>query len=378
MPRSRIHRDPTVEQEAAQERVAEAEIDQVVMFIDLVGSTSLKDHLGTAAFAAIRRHNREVEESVRRLDSEFGDANGSAIRVVKFIGDEVMVTCELAYARLALDAALATFAAHRDHGVLHRGRPMESRVGITAGRVYPQRPPYPNAPDDPLGLTVDVAARLVAIAQPSQILVSGAYASAAPLTDPHGPRYADGVDVSLKGVEAPERVLEVLEPNDDARGIANYPVLRPELKLLEEAVTNFLGWRDACHAWIVAPLDEEDLQPSTVGEIRDRYGSSLAGPLTHIAQCVQSSRELKNVQRVRDAFDKLMDAYAIACRRFDSGTDRLLLSDDNDRKAAVRDHANDFSNIFSRARTLQVVADQFIKQADGTSPPDTPFVELPI
>ncbi|MGH8987406.1 MAG: adenylate/guanylate cyclase domain-containing protein [Acidimicrobiales bacterium] len=120
-----------------------------VGFADMVGFTLLSQHL----------RDDELAEVVRRFEEISYDivaAHGG--RVVKTIGDEVMfvVNDPVAAARVGLDLA----EAYADDDLLG-----DVRVGLAAGAVLVRDGDY-------YGSTVNLAARIVQIAEPGTVLVS--------------------------------------------------------------------------------------------------------------------------------------------------------------------------------------------------------------
>ena len=120
-----------------------------VGFADMVGFTLLSQHLGGDELAVVVRRFEEISYDVVA-------AHGG--RVVKTIGDEVMfvVSDSAAAARIGLDLA----AAYADDDLLG-----DVRVGLAAGPVLVRDGDY-------FGATVNLAARIVQIAEPGTVLVS--------------------------------------------------------------------------------------------------------------------------------------------------------------------------------------------------------------
>jgi len=120
-----------------------------VGFADMVGFTLLSQHLDAAELAGIVARFEEISYDI--VAAEGG-------RVVKTIGDEVMfvVPDPLAAARIGLQLA----DAYADDELLG-----DVRVGIAAGPVLVRDGDY-------FGPTVNLAARIVKIAEPGSVLVS--------------------------------------------------------------------------------------------------------------------------------------------------------------------------------------------------------------
>ena len=119
-------------------------LDRTVGFADVVGSTEL---VRAGSVAALTRMVRAFEEQVWDVVTRAGG------RVVKLIGDEAMFVIEdpASACRVAVDIVART-----DHPV---------RVGLAHGRVA-------GVFGDYYGETVNLAARLVTVAEPSTIVVS--------------------------------------------------------------------------------------------------------------------------------------------------------------------------------------------------------------
>jgi len=153
----------------------EATADVVVGFADLVGFTALGNTLAP----------QQVDGLLRTFEARaVGTATTATTRVVKLIGDEVMYVAGTADEALAIAHALVTDPDLPD-----------LRVGIAAGRVVTRA-------GDVFGVPVNLAARLVATAQPGEILVDSVVAertSDASALEPRGfrdlPGFADPVKV---------------------------------------------------------------------------------------------------------------------------------------------------------------------------------------
>jgi adenylate cyclase len=122
--------------------------DLVIGFVDLVGYTMLSRTLsGTALASLIRRFEELLSETVL----------AGRGRVVKLIGDGAMFACDEADAACDLALELCDlFAAAADVPPVH--------IGLAVGSVVALQGDY-------YGATVNVAARLVALAEPSMVAV---------------------------------------------------------------------------------------------------------------------------------------------------------------------------------------------------------------
>jgi len=159
--------------------------EQTIGFADLVGYTDHSRLLSTTELAtAIGRFETRMTDLVSR----FGG------RLVKFIGDEAMFVvddpltgCELALTlaeRFDSDPAMPPV-----------------RVGLAAGPAVALHGDY-------YGEVVNLSARLVKAADPSQVMVSES------LRDVVGERFAfePGSDMALKGFDAPVVAFRLLRP----------------------------------------------------------------------------------------------------------------------------------------------------------------------
>jgi class 3 adenylate cyclase len=153
----------------------ESTADVVVGFADLVGFSALGQTL----------EPRQLDALLRTFEARAaGTATSAGTRLVKLIGDEAMFVAGTADDALAIARALVD-----DPGL------PELRVGIAAGLVVTRG-------GDVFGVPVNLAARLVATAQPGEILVDAVAAERASYPDrlesrgPRGlPGFADPVEV---------------------------------------------------------------------------------------------------------------------------------------------------------------------------------------
>jgi class 3 adenylate cyclase len=173
--------------------MATEERELAILFGDVAGSTRLYESLGDrAALAAI--------EGVLRIMSDAVTACGG--RVVKTIGDEVMAT--LPSASTACAAAIAmqrgTDALDAVSGPGGRSK-LAVRVGFHLGSVLEEE-------GDCFGDTVNVAARLVALARGGEIITSGDTAGQLAPEQRSGTRELDRF--ALKGKAEDMKAVEVL------------------------------------------------------------------------------------------------------------------------------------------------------------------------
>jgi class 3 adenylate cyclase len=157
-----------------------------VLFTDIVGSTQRAAQLGDEAWTtALAAHNRLVERYVA----------GARGVVVKFTGDGALATFD-GPAR-AINCACAIRDAVEDLG-------LTIRAGLHTGEVE-------MADGDIHGIAVHIAARIMAIAGPSEVLVSGAIP---PLVLGSRIGFDDRGSHELKGVPDRWPVLAVRDTRD--------------------------------------------------------------------------------------------------------------------------------------------------------------------
>jgi class 3 adenylate cyclase len=164
---------------------------RVVLFTDIANSTNLTQALGDArAMQVVRDHDDVVR---RAIESRGG-------RVVKHTGDGIMASF------LSVTRALETATAlQREFAERNRDAqvPFDVRVGIAAGEPV-------TAADDLFGATVQLAARLCAVAEPGATLVSGAVRE---LAVGKGFHFEDVGELTLKGFDEPARAYRVTAPS---------------------------------------------------------------------------------------------------------------------------------------------------------------------
>jgi adenylate cyclase len=155
--------------------------DLAIGFVDLVGYTALSRTLGPRALAAL----------LTGFEDTVGDVlAGHGGRPVKTIGDGMMFAADSAAA--GCDAALALAAAFADAGALP-----PVRVGLACGPVLSLYGDY-------FGEVVNLAARLVALANPGTVVVSEVVAETPGRSFERLPAQA------LKGFGAPSEVFRLL------------------------------------------------------------------------------------------------------------------------------------------------------------------------
>jgi class 3 adenylate cyclase len=152
-----------------------------VLFTDIVGSTERAAALGDEAWTtALGAHNRLIEQHVA----------GSRGAVVKFTGDGALATFD-GPAR-AINCACAIRDAVKDLGLTIRAGLHTGEVEMVDGDVH--------------GIAVHIAARIMALAAPGEVLVSGGIP---PLVLGSRITFDDRGSHELKGVSDPWPVLAV-------------------------------------------------------------------------------------------------------------------------------------------------------------------------
>lgn len=155
----------------------------VAMFTDLSGSTSVNERIGDDAWAELVADHRRL---VRRVTSEHGG------REVGTQGDGFFVR----FSESAPAIACATAIQERSKAQRDEGSDLPPvRIGIHQGDAVHDR-------DDVLGQVVNVAARLLEIAAPDEILITEPVADGTPTE-----LLEDRGLVQLKGMSQPRHVL---------------------------------------------------------------------------------------------------------------------------------------------------------------------------
>jgi class 3 adenylate cyclase len=130
----------------------------VVGFVDLVGSAELAEHVSL----------RELGAALSAFETSAMDTvTGGGGRVVKLIGDEVLYTTPDARSACLIALALAEACRRQD-------RLPEVRAGLAGGKVMLRD-------GDVFGPVVNLAARVVKVAQPSEVVATTEVAEAAGL-----------------------------------------------------------------------------------------------------------------------------------------------------------------------------------------------------
>jgi class 3 adenylate cyclase len=178
-----------------------------LLFTDVEGSTRLWDAEREAMGEALRRHDEIVREAIER----------SGGYVFKTVGDAFCAA--FSAAREGLDAALA---AQRELAAQAwpTSRPIVVRMGLHAG-VCEERD------GDYFGPAVNRAARLLAVAQGGQVLVSGVAAELLSDEMPEGVGLRELGTRQLKDLSRPERIYQV-ETGSPATRVAGPAASQPD------------------------------------------------------------------------------------------------------------------------------------------------------
>ncbi|MEJ7876973.1 MAG: adenylate cyclase regulatory domain-containing protein, partial [Solirubrobacterales bacterium] len=187
--REQIRHDAFASAEISAE--AEAGIDIAVAFADLVGFTKLGERLDPA----------EIGDLTEQLSGMAGEVAGGPVRLVKLIGDAVMLTSQ--DPKCLLDAVLALVAASEQEG---EGFPL-LRGGVARGRVVGRGGDY-------YGRPVNLASRITAVARPGSVVCDAAMHEA--LEDSYrwsfaGARHLKGIDDEVKLFRARAAEAETVE-----------------------------------------------------------------------------------------------------------------------------------------------------------------------
>jgi eukaryotic-like serine/threonine-protein kinase len=209
----------------------------VMVFTDIIGSTDLKSKLGTASYATLLvRHNELFESSANQFPGA---------EIIKHTGDGYFASFPT-----ASDAVrFALVFQSRMCAEPWQPCPISTRLGIHVGEVQPMDMA---GRQDVVGLSADIAARLMSLAQGGQILLTSQAFNDARQFVNHAPEAIAGAPplrwlahgpYLFKGAEAPLDVYEV--------GIEGVSPLAcpPDSEKARRAVLfnqeSTLGWRPA-------------------------------------------------------------------------------------------------------------------------------------
>lgn len=160
-----------------------------IMFSDIVDSSSLYENLGDLrAHEVIRAHNEIVRQQI---------AAHRGVEV-KALGDSFMVA--FSSARRAALCAVATQRSFAAYSETHPDQPLRVRIGLHIGEAI-------NESADFFGKAVILAARIAALAEGGQILVSSTFRD---LTSSAGDLHFESIgERQLKGLAGAHQIFEV-------------------------------------------------------------------------------------------------------------------------------------------------------------------------
>jgi class 3 adenylate cyclase len=163
--------------------------EMLVMFADIGGSTSIYEQLGDAAAVEL------IQELLARMEEEAYFHRGA---VIKTIGDELLCTFPDPVSGLAAATAMQQQAASMSGP---GGRKLALRIGMHYGPALEDR-------GDLFGDAVNVAARVVELAQSGQTLITDACFERVPLLGRSRIRTIDRM--SVRGRSAETTIMEVM------------------------------------------------------------------------------------------------------------------------------------------------------------------------
>ena len=161
---------------------------RTILFSDMEESTALTQRLGDAAMMEVLRIHNEV------LRAALSTSGGTE---VKHTGDGIMASFPAA--SRGVECAVATQRAYAAHNERDAMRPLQVRIGLTAGEPVVEH-------HDLFGAAVQLAKRICDTAQPGQILVANVVRE---LCIGKDVLFADMGERLLKGFENPVRLCEV-------------------------------------------------------------------------------------------------------------------------------------------------------------------------
>lgn len=199
----------------AKEELEKHQCFAAIFFSDLSDSTLYK-FVNTSADSVAKTivHNETISKVIIKYKG----------KVVKYIGDEVMATFVdevdgQSPSERALLAALECHKAFENYNKKHKLKDLEryrTKTGIHCGMVI-FFPFAGHAIPDPLGSTVDIAARLTSLAKPCQILCADEVKNACSLPEIE---FADASLTELKGISEKVNVHEVFWDSSKVLGVA--------------------------------------------------------------------------------------------------------------------------------------------------------------
>ena len=168
-------------------------VEGTVLFTDLVGFTEYTDAEGDAAALGVLERQTDLMCGIT--------AGRTEARIVKELGDGLMVCFGSPYDAIdSATAMLVAVEAARDRD----GFPVAIRMGLHRGEMLRRG-------DDLVGATVNIAARIAALAGPGELLASEAAIAACGEQQP--PAHLDPVGPApIKGVAEPVWLVRVSAP----------------------------------------------------------------------------------------------------------------------------------------------------------------------
>lgn len=177
----------------------------LVLFADISGSTAIYEQLGDAAAVEL------IHGLLARMEEEVYFHQGA---VIKSIGDELLCTFPDVVSALAGATAMQQQAAAVEGP---GGRRLALRIGMHFGPALEER-------GDVFGDAVNVAARVVELARPSQVLITDSCLDKIPLLGRSRIRAIDRM--SVRGRSAETTILEVMWQRGRSITTVVPPVLR--------------------------------------------------------------------------------------------------------------------------------------------------------
>lgn len=208
--------------------------------VEQSGERGTQSALLTFLIADVRGYTRFTlergDEAAARLATQFADiceavAGAHSGRVVELRGDEALAV--FASARDALRAAVSLQAAFAESRESNPSLPLTVGIGLDAGDAIPVKGGY-------RGGALNLAARLCSIAAGGEILASEGVIHLARKTE--GLVFIDRGQVSLKGLTAPVRVLQIAPEGDLPQALPPLqPILATQPTNLPDEPTPFIG-----------------------------------------------------------------------------------------------------------------------------------------
>jgi adenylate cyclase len=178
--------------------------EYTILFADIAGSTALYESVGDQRAEAI------IAKALERLSAIVSQHDG---RVIKTIGDELM--CQFGAAESALMAANRMHEYIDANSLRDFDQQLSIRVGAHIGSVIESR-------DDVYGDTVNVSARIAALARPGKTMISETTFEALPDKLRQACRLL--METHVKGKQQPLKLYDaVWEHNDQLTRIASTP-----------------------------------------------------------------------------------------------------------------------------------------------------------